>query len=79
MLKIYSNHNKQDVTYSFTIGQTFPDVKGKLLRIEINGKELSKLIEAWEVPLEFESTDNPYLIWHGKQAGRVLKRLREMF
>ena len=77
MLKIYSNHNKQDVSYSFTVGQTFPDVEGKLLRIEINGNELSKLMEAKEIPLC--STNNSYLIWYGKNAGRVLKVLKELY
>lgn len=77
MLKIYSNHNKQDVSYSFKIGQSFPDVQGKLLRIEISSNELSKLMEAKEIPLC--SVDNSYLVWHGKCAGRVLKVLRELF
>jgi hypothetical protein len=77
MLKIYSNYNKQDVSYSFSIGQAFPDVKGKLLRIEMNGKELSKLMEVKEIPLV--SIDNSSLIWHGRHASRVLKTLREMF
>lgn len=77
MLKIYCNQDKQDVTLSYTIGQTFPDVKGKLLRIEINGNELSKLMEVKEIPLC--SVDNSYLIWHGKQAGSILKLLRETF
>lgn len=76
MLKIYSNYNKQDVSYSFSVGQTFPDVKGKLLRIEINGKELSKLMEVWEIPFEVE---NNSLTWHGKHASRVMKVLRELF
>ena len=66
MLKIYSNHNKQDVSYSFTIGQSFPDVEGKLLRIEISGNELLKLMEVKEIPLC--SVNNSYLIWHGKHA-----------
>lgn len=77
MLKIYSNHNKQDVSYSFKIGQSFPSVQGKLLRIEISGSELSKLMEAKEIPLC--STDNSQLVWHGRHAGRVLKVLRELF
>lgn len=77
MLKIYSNYNKQDVSYSFSVGQTFPDVKGKLLRIEMNGKELSKLMEVKEIPLV--SVDNSSLVWYGRHASRVLKTLREMF
>lgn len=44
MLKIIANHNKQDITYSFTVGQSFPDIKGKLVSVEVSGKELSKLM-----------------------------------
>lgn len=77
MLKIVANYNKQDITYSFTIGQAFPDVQGKLIRIEINGNELSKLMEIKEIPIC--GIDNSYLVWHGKQAGGVLKLLRELF
>ena len=77
MLKIVTNHNRQDVTYSYTVGQAFPNVEGKLLRIEINGNELSKLMEKKEIPIC--AIDNSYLIWHGKQAGGVLKLLKEMF
>ncbi len=77
MLKIVCNHNKQDITYSFTVGQTFPDINGKLISVEISGKELSKLMEKKEIPLC--SVDNSSLIWHGKQAGSILKVLREIF
>ena len=76
MLKIVTNHNKQDVTYSFTIGQEFPEVQGKLLRVELNGQELQKLIKEKEIPIC--AIDNSYLIWHGKQAGGILKILREI-
>lgn len=76
MVKIVANHNKQEITYSYTIGQTFPTVEGKLIRIEVNGNELSKLMEKKEIPI---AADNSYLIWHGKQAGGILKILREMF
>lgn len=76
MVKIFANHNRQDITYSYTIGQTFPNVEGKLLRIEISGSELSKLMEKKEIPIC--SVDSSCLIWHGKQAGGVLKILREL-
>lgn len=66
MLKIFVNHNKQDVTYSFTMGQTFPDVQGKLLRIEVGGKELTKLMEVKEIPIC--AADTSHLAWEGKQA-----------
>ncbi len=77
MLKIYSNHNKQDITYSFTMGQSFPKIEGKLLRVEINGAELQKLIEVKEIPLYKGKA--LYLVWNGKEAGRMLKVLREIF
>ncbi len=76
MLKIVTNHNKQDITYSYTIGQTFPDIKGKLLRIEISGNELSRLLKEKEIPIC--AIDTSYLIWHDRSAGSVLKLLREI-
>lgn len=83
MIKIYSNYNKEDVTYSFTAGQNFPEVNGKLLRVEINGSELEKLVETKEIPLYESMNGKPvkhlYLVWNGKEAGRILKTLREIF
>lgn len=76
MLKIFANHNKQDVVYSFVIGKNFPDIQGKLLRVEINGNELMMLFQKKEIPLC--AVDTSYLIWHGRQAGRILKLLREV-
>ena len=49
MLKIMTNHNKQDIIYSYTLGQTFPEVQGKLLQVELSGKELAKLVEEKEI------------------------------
>jgi hypothetical protein len=77
MVKIIANHNKQEVTYSYALGQNFPDVQGKLLLVEVNGKELTKLMEAKEIPICAEG--NSYLSWHGKQAGSILKLLRELY
>lgn len=77
MLKIVTNHNKQDITYSYTVGQTFPDIQGKLISIELSGKELQELLEVREIPVC--EIDKSYLIWHGKSAGSVLKSLREVF
>lgn len=76
MLKIVTNHNKQDVTYSYTLGQTFPEIEGKLLRLELSGAELSKLLQTKEIPLC--AIDTSYLIWHDKNAGHILKLLREV-
>lgn len=76
MLKIVVNHNKQDITYSYTLGQTFPNVEGKLLRLELSGAELAKLLETKEIPLC--AIDTSYLIWHERNAGHILKLLREV-
>lgn len=72
MIKIFANLNKQDVVYSYSLGQPFPEILGKLLRVEINGNELLKL----SIPLN--SVDNVHCIWHGRNAGKILKRLREI-
>jgi hypothetical protein len=77
MLKIFVNHNKQDITYSCSLGQVFPKVNGKLLRLELNGNELAKFAQLNEIPVC--AIDNSYLIWHGRYAGRTLQLLREMF
>ena len=77
MLKIVANHNKQDITYTYTCGQTFPNVEGKLLRVEVSGKELSKLMVKKEIPLC--AVETSYLVWQGKRAGAILKTLRELF
>ena len=77
MLKIVTNHNKQDVTYSFKVGQTFPEIEGKLLSIELNGKELLKFLEVRDIPIS--EIDTAYLTWQGRSAGSVLKALREIY
>lgn len=76
MLKIVCNHNKEDITHSFTIGQTFPDIKGKLIRIELSGNELKELFKEKDVPIN--NIDNSCLIWHDKNAGHILKILKEI-
>jgi hypothetical protein len=76
MLKIVTNHKKQDVTYSFTLGQVFPDVEGKLLQLELSGKELARFVQEKEIPIC--AIDSSCLVWHGKNAGHVLKILREI-
>ena len=76
MLKIVTNHNKQDVTYSYTLGQAFPDIQGKLLRIELSGNELAKLVQEKEIPIC--AIDTSCLVWHEKNAGHILKMLREI-
>lgn len=77
MVKIVANHNKVDITHSYSLGQTFPNVEGRLLRIEVNGAELLRLMEKKEIPICEPNIS--YLIWHGKRAGGVLKLLREIY
>jgi len=77
MLKIVANHNRQDVTHQFTMGQTFPDIQGKLVSVELSGKELAKLVEEKEIPIC--AIDTSCLVWHGKSAGSILKLLKEIF
>lgn len=76
MLKITVNHKKQDITYSYTMGQTFPTVEGKLLQVELSGKELARLLQEKEIPIC--SVDTVILVWHGRAAGRILNTLREI-
>jgi hypothetical protein len=59
------------------MGQTFPDIQGKLVSVELSGKELAKLVEEKEIPIC--AIDTSCLVWHGKSAGSVLKLLKEIF
>lgn len=77
MLKIISNHNKKDINYSFTIGQNFPVIEGKLLRVELSGAELLKYAQEKEIPIH--SLDTSCLTWHNRAAGHALKILKEIF
>jgi hypothetical protein len=76
MLKIFTSYNKQDIIYSYSTGQAFPDIKGKLLRIEISGNELMVLNQKKEIPIH--AIDTSCLIWYEKNAGHILKLLREI-
>lgn len=76
MIKIVSNHNHVDVTYSYTLGYPLPKIDGKLLRIEISGNELVVIVNEKQIPIYI--TTSSYLIWHGKNAGHILKWLREL-
>lgn len=75
MVKIVANVNKQDVTVSWSLGQTFPHVEGKLISVEVGGMELVQLIAARGIPLNH--TDS-VITWHGRMAGRTLRDLREL-
>lgn len=75
MIKVVANVNRQDVTYSYSLGSV-PAIEGKLVSVEVSGKELLRLVETREIPLR--SVDNTSLTWHGRHAGRILKALREV-
>ena len=74
MVKIVANVNKQDVTVSWSLGQ-FPHVEGKLISVEVGGKELVQLIAARGIPVEDTGS---VITWHGRMAGRTLHDLREL-
>lgn len=77
MLKIIVNHNKQDIVYSYSVGQVFPDIQGKLIRLELNGQELLKLVQQKDIPIC--AIDTSYLVWYGRNAGSILKILKDIF
>lgn len=82
MIKIVVNVNRQDVTLTFTVGQAFPRVEGKLVSVEVSGRELQRLQERRlqddkELPLNLP--DTACLTWHSPHAGRVLRELKELF
>lgn len=74
MLKITTNHNHAVRVYSYTIGQNFPEIEGKLISVELSGNELKKYLETKEIPVQ----ETMHITWHDKHAGRVLKELREI-
>ena len=77
MLRIYVNVNRQDVTLSFSVGQQFPKVEGRLISVEASGKELATFLAKSETPVNV--TEGMVLSWHGKFAGRALQTMRELF
>lgn len=77
MLSVYTEHNKQPIVYTYTSGQNFPDIKGKILRLELSGKELIKLSSIKEIPIN--AIDQSHLTWHGRSAGGILKLLKEIY
>lgn len=76
MLKIVVNINKQDTSVNWSVGQALPTIEGKLVSVEASGKELLKLQEGMEIPLN--AVDTASITWHGRNAGRVLRVLREL-
>ena len=77
MLRIYVNVRKQDVTLCFSVGQQFPKVEGRLISVEASGKELAAFLAKTETPVNVN--DGMTLSWHGKNAGRALRTMRELF
>lgn len=76
MIRIVTNVKCQDVVHSCSLDVSFPVIEGKLISVEVNGKELRRLAAAQELPLC--SVDNISLTWHGRYAGRIVKVLREL-
>ena len=77
MLKISVNVNKQDVALTYSAGQQFPKVDGRLISVEASGKELSAFLAKSETPV-FQ-LDGMTITWRGKHAGRALRTMRELF
>lgn len=77
MIKIVVNVNRQDVTLTFTVGQAFPKVEGKLVSVEVSGRELQRLQDDKELPLNLPA--DACLTWNSPHAGRVLRELKELF
>jgi len=77
VIRIYININRQDVALSFSIGQQFPRVEGRLISVEASGKELAAFLAKNETPVNV--TDGMVLSWHGKNAGRALRTMRVLF
>lgn len=77
MLKIHVNVNRQDIVLSYSTGQQFPKVEGRLSCVEISGKELQAFLVRNGTPVV--SNDGMVISWHGKHAGRALRSMRELF
>jgi len=77
VLKVIVNINRSDVVYARSLGQRLPDLEGKLISVEANGKELLALHERHPVPLN--AVDTVSVTWHGRHAARALKTFRQIF
>jgi hypothetical protein len=77
MLVIYTENHRKPISHSFTLGQIFPTIQGKLLKVELSGKELLKYSEAIELPICYSPIMT--LVWHPPHVGRLVKSLREIF
>lgn len=77
MLRILTNVGRQDVVLTYSSGQRFPKVEGRLVAVEAGGRELHELLTRQELPVV--PNDGMVISWHGKHAGRALRALRELF
>ncbi len=77
MLRIFTNVDRQDVVLTYSSGQRFPKVEGRLVSVEVGGRELHELLTHGELPVV--PNDGMVISWHGKHARRALCRLREVF
>lgn len=77
MLKISVNFNQCDGVVSYSVGQRFPEVRGRLVSVEASGKELSAFLARQELPVF--PVENMTIAWTGKHAGRALQVMREIF
>jgi len=77
MLKISVNVNRQDAVLTYSAGQQFPKVEGRLISVEASGKELEAFLVRAEIPVNI--TAGMAITFHGKAAGRALRTMRELF
>jgi hypothetical protein len=75
MIRIISSFNRREVVSVFSRGGSFPSVQGRLISLELSGKELALFIERKQVPLHAASGS---ITWNGRFVGRALKELREL-
>lgn len=74
MIRIVTSVRRSPVTSTCSLGSVPAVIDGKLVSVEVSGKDLTLFAEATELPLR--SVDGTGLTWHGRHAGRVLRTLR---
>jgi hypothetical protein len=77
MLRIIVNINRQDIVQTYTAGQSWPTLNGKLVSVEASGKELQRLQEVQEIPIN--AIDSASITWRGRHAGHILRTFKEIF
>lgn len=77
MIRIFTNVNRQDVVLTYSSGQRFPKIEGKLVSVEASGRELNEFLSKHETPVV--PNEGMVIAWHGRHARRALRTMRELF